>query len=173
MKSHPAELLNQLVVAALTVFIIVVILMAALVLRQFWLQQQIVDLSNDVQVRLDDLEETHDEIQHELAEVLTAPVEAQDAESWQEITAALDDVDEQLDSIGENLNDVSQALESPPDDIAVLTSEEQSDIAQDQVDQVFTIFAVIVGMASIAIAILLGRAVQVHQDKVPNESEFL
>jgi hypothetical protein len=34
---------------------------------------------------------------------------------------------------------------------------------QDQVDQVYTIFAILVGVASIAIAVLLGTAVRVRQ----------
>jgi len=48
MKSDPDKLLNQLVVAALTVFMVVIMLLAALVLRQLRLQQRIADLSTEV-----------------------------------------------------------------------------------------------------------------------------
>jgi len=160
MRSDPDKLLNQLVVAALTTFIVVVMLLAALVLRQLWLQQRIAELSSEVQVSLNDLEEITEDVQRELNE-------AQDIENWEEMTEALDDVDEQLGSIGENLedlNEVAPALEPQVGGNAALTGDEkQADVPQDQVDQVFTVFAIIVGVASIGIAVLLGMAVRVHQ----------
>ena len=171
MKSDPDKLLNQLVVAALTVFITAAMLLAALVLRQLWLQQRIVDLSSEVQVSLDDLEEINQEIQRGLVEMRTATVEAQNLDHWEEITEALDDVDQQVASIEEDLNEVALALEPPAEATSALTgADEPLDVTQDQVDQVFTIFAILVGLASIAIAILLGLALRVHQSASPRES---
>jgi ABC-type multidrug transport system fused ATPase/permease subunit len=173
MKSDPDKLLNQLVVAAVTVFIVVIMLLAALVLRQFWLQQRLADLSSEVQVSLDDLEEITEDIQRELVESRTTINEAENIDNWQEVTEALDDVDEQLDSIGENLEDLNEAslaLEPPADATSALTgANEQTDATQDQVDQVFTIFVILVGVASIAIAILLGMAVRIHQSALYSE----
>ena len=171
MKSDPDKILNQLVVAALTVFIVVVMLLAALVLRHLWLQQRITDLSSDVQISLEDLEETKEEIQRELGEIRTLPDETQNVDNWEDITASLDDMGEQLDSIEENLTEVTLVLESQADTpLALTTDNTQLDTPQDHVDQVFTIFAILVGAASIAIAILLGMAVRVQQSASYGES---
>jgi len=170
MKSDPDKLLNQLVVAALTIFIVVIMLLAAVVLRQLWLQRHVADLSGDVQVSLDDLEEITEDIQRELIESRTTTGEGQNLDNWEEIAEALADVDEQLDSIEENLNEVVFALESQTEDTSALPGDdEQSGAIQDWVDQAFTIFAVLVGVASIAIAILLGIAVRVQQSALYNE----
>lgn len=171
MKSDPDKLLNQLVVAALTTFIVVILLLAALVLRQLWLQQHIANLSSDVQVSLDDLSETNEEIQRELVEIRTTTGEAQNIDNWEEITEVLDDVNKQLDSIEEDLNEVALALEPQADTAAALTeTDEQLGTIQDQVDQIFTIFVILIGIASIAIALLLGLAVRVHQSASYRES---
>jgi ABC-type multidrug transport system fused ATPase/permease subunit len=173
MKSDPDKVLNQLVVAALTVFVVVIMLLAALVLRQLWLQQRIADLSSEVQVSLDDLEEITEDIQREFDESRAATSEPQTIDKWEEVTEALGDVDEQLDSIGEDLEDLNEAalaVEPEADALSVLAGgEEQADAPQDQVDQVFTIFAILVGIAGIAIAILLGLAVKVYQSALHSE----
>jgi hypothetical protein len=170
-KSDPDKLLNQLVVAALTVFIVVIMLVAALVLRQMWLQQRISDLSSEVQVSLDELEEITDDIQQELVESRATPGAAQYSDNLEEIAEALDDVDGQVDSIEEDLNEVVVALEPQVEATSALTEDnEQPGAIQDQVDQVFTIFAVLIGVASIAIAILLGLAVRVQQSESYGES---
>jgi ABC-type multidrug transport system fused ATPase/permease subunit len=171
MKSDPDKFLNQLVVAALTVFIVVIMLLAALVLRQLWLQQHIANLSSGVQVSLDDLAETNEEIQRELGEIRTTTDEAQTIDNWEEITEVLDDVDKQLVSIEEDLSEVALALEPQADTPAALTeTDEHLGATQDQVDQIFTIFVVLIGIASIAIALLLGLAVRVHQSASYRES---
>lgn len=166
MNSNPDKLLNQLVVAALTIFIVVVILAAALVLRQLWLQQRISDLSSEVQVSLDDLEEITEDIQRELVENRKNPGEVPKADNWEEIAEALDDVDGQVDAIEENLNEVVVALEPQAEASSVLPeTHEPSGTAQDHVDQVFTIFAVLLSLASIAIAILLSLALKIQQNE--------
>jgi hypothetical protein len=165
--SDPDKLLNQLVVAALTVFIVVILLVAALVLRQLWLQQRISDLSSEVQTSLDDLEEVTEDIQRELVENRDAPDEMQNIDDWEEIVEALDDVDGQVDSLEEDLNEVVLALEPQAEATSGwVEGDEQSRAPQDQVDQVFTIFALLVGLASITIAILLGLAVSVQRQDV-------
>lgn len=166
MDSNPDKLLNQLVVAALTVFIVVVMLAAALVLRQLWLQQRISDLSSEVQVSLDDLEEITEDIQRELAESRKTPGKGQQPENWEEIAEALDDVDGQVDAIEENLSEVVVALEPQAEAPSALpATSEQSDAVQDHVDQVFTIFAILISLASIAIAILLSLALRIQQSQ--------
>ncbi len=166
MKAELDKVLNQLVVTALTVFILVVLLLAALVVRQLWLQQQIANISDDVQVNLEDLEAITEDIQRDLAESPTTI----DPESLDEVTEALDDVDERLDQIEEgldDLNDVAFAQENPAnDDSAVADSDTNSLVAQEQVDGIFTIFAVLIGVTSIVVAILLGTAVRIYQKSV-------
>jgi hypothetical protein len=71
--------------------------------------------------------------------------------------------------VREGLNEVALTLELEADATVVLVedelteSDEQRRALQDQVDQVYTIFAILVGVASIAIAVLLGTAVRVRQ----------
>ncbi len=164
MDTAPDRILNQLVVVALTIFIVILMLLGALVVRQLWVQQQIAALSNDVQVRLEVLEETTEGIQDELLEIQATPEHAQNAEKWEELTVALDDVDQQLGAIEESIGEVALVLEPEADTTAIPDSEEDEVRAnQDQVDQVFTIFAALVAVASIAVAILLGMAVRVQQ----------
>lgn len=164
MRAKPDTILNRLVVAALTIFILVILMLAAVVLRHQWLQQHITELNSDVRVNLDDLEEITEEIQRELGELRATPGSEPGTGDWEEIAQTLDDVDEQLDSIGQNLDEVTLALESPTEALSPhLESEEKPETAQDQVDQVFTIFAVLISVASIAIAILLAMAVRVQQ----------
>lgn len=171
MKSDPDKFLNQLVVAALTVFVLVIMLLAAFVLRHLWLQQRIADLSSDVQVRLDDLEEITEEMQRELDEIQVPSSEAESLENLEEVTAALDDVDEQLNAIEGNLGEVAIALEPQPDVTSAFAADDRQPAAnQDQIDEVFTIFAILIGIASIAIAILLGMAVRVQQSTSYSES---
>lgn len=165
MNPDPDKFLNQLVVTVLTIFVILIMLLAALILRHLWLQQHIVDLSSDVQIKLDDLEETHDEIQRELIEIRTTPGSTQSVENWEEITEVLDNVDEHLNSLEEDLSEVTLALEAESNSEPVLPDTgEQPQTNPDQVDQVFTIFTVLVGIASIAIAILLSMALRIQQN---------
>lgn len=162
MKSDPDKLLNQLVVAALTVFIVVILLLAALVWRQLWLQQHIANLSTDVQSSLSDLEEITEDIQRELAEQQSS-AGGPDRDGWQDVTEALEGVDEQLDLLEDDLNEVVQALEPQAEPTSALAGREgELPPVQDQVDHVFTLFAVLVGAASIFVAILLGIAVRVQ-----------
>jgi ABC-type multidrug transport system fused ATPase/permease subunit len=169
MKSKPDKMLNQLVVAALTIFLVVVVLFAAFVLRHLWLQQQVAELSSDVQVNLENLEEVTGEIERELTEIQETTGETQNAENWEEIAEVLDDVDEQLDLLGDDLNEVAEALDSQAEPIELSVeanapvSEDQRRALQDQIDQVFTILAILVALASIAIAILLAMALWVQQ----------
>jgi hypothetical protein len=168
MKAELDKVLNQLVVTALTVFILVVLLLAALVVRQLWLQQQIADISDNVQVNLEDLEEITEDIQRDLAEGPTTI----DPESLEEVTEALDDVDERLDQIEEGLDDLNEvafAQDNPAEaDSPIADSDINSVVAQEQVDGIFTVFAVLIGVTSIIVAILLGTAVKIHQNRLVN-----
>jgi hypothetical protein len=153
-----------LVVAAVTVFIVVVLLLAALVARQFWLQQNVATLSSDLQTNLETLEETTQEIQDELSDILATPEHAQNLDKWEEITEVLDDVDVQLDTLEEGIDEVALALDPVDESSPPIQSEEiEQPVNSDPVDQVFTIFAALVALASLAIAILLGVSVRIHQ----------
>ncbi|MBK8901127.1 MAG: hypothetical protein IPM53_08090 [Anaerolineaceae bacterium] len=168
MKAESDKVLNQLVVTALTVFILVVLLLAALILRQLWLQQQIADISDDVQVNLEDLEAITEDIQRDLAENPTII----DPESLDEVAEALDDVDERLDQIEEGLdglNEVAFTQQNPAEDgSSTADSDTNSIVAQEQVDGIFTVFAVLIGITSIIVAILLGTAVRIYQNRLAN-----
>lgn len=168
MRPDPDRFLNQLVVASLTLFIAVLLLLAALVFRQIWLQQHITALSSDLQVNLDTLEETTEEIQSELSALRSMPDGEQDPEQWEEITDVLNTVDEQIEAIGEDISEVTLALDPQLDATPSPHVENvQAHTGQDWVDQVFTIFAALVGIASVAIAILLGLAMRVPQQAPP------
>jgi hypothetical protein len=153
MEPNAYKLLNQLVAAALTVFIAVIVLVAALVIRHMWLQQHIVELSSGLQENMDELAVITEEIQSGLAESQTAVANPQQAERGGEITGLVDNLenlDKQLSSIEEDLNQVALVLESGR--------------IQYQVNQVFTVIAAFVAIASVAVAILLGMAMRVQED---------
>lgn len=170
MKTDPDKLLSQLVVAAITIFIVVVLLLAAFVFRQIRLQQEIAAVSTDLQVNLIDLEETTEEIQSELDAIRTSIDTVQSQENWETMTELLDDVDKRLESIDEGINDVATGLESvepvveaPP---AMGVESDVPDVLPDPVDQVFMVFAALIGLASVAIGVLLGIAVKI-QNSIP------
>lgn len=166
MKPEADKLLNQLVVAVLTVFIIVILLFGAFVLRHLWLQQQIAQLNSDVQANLEDLEEVTGEIERELRDTENP----QTADTLEAIADNLDEVTEQLDAISEDVGEVAFALEPqpedqtlPPDnDTATANLDDQRRAFQDQLDQVFTILAILLALASIAIAVLLALAIRIR-----------
>lgn len=164
MKSEPEKLLGQLVVTALTAFMLILLLLAALLLRQLWLQHQIVALSNDLHDNLTELEEMTGEIQDELLE--TTPDSAPEAlEEREEIMEAISDVNEQLRLIEEELEEVAEAL--APEAQATPVTEatgEQEGVMGDQVDQVFTIFTVLIALTSIVIALLLVGATSIGRE---------
>lgn len=171
MKSDPDKILNQLVVAAITIFVVVITLFAAFVLRHLLLQQRVAELSSEVQANLENLEDVTNEIERELTEIQETTAGTDNEENWDEIAEALDTMDEQLDSLGEDLNEVALVLETQPDSDEILAEEpviyeDERYALQDQIDQVFTIFAIIIALASIAIAILLGLALRVQQETV-------
>lgn len=163
-KVEPEKILSRLVVIALTVFLTMVALMGALVARQHWLQQRLVALSDDVQVNLENLEETTEEFQRELSEMRATPGQVEANENWEEITETLEDVDESLNSLGEELSEVAQALDPQSEGVTESRAVEAGQTAvHDPVDQVFTIFAVLVAVSSIFIALLLAIAVRVQE----------
>lgn len=162
MLSDPDQFLNRIVVAALTVFVTVSLLLAAFVFREIWLQQRISNLSTTLQDNLDDLEQTTEEIQGELAAIQTITTTAQQTENLDNVTDLLTDANEQLDAIEEDINQVTTILE-PETDVLAIATEEAEPVIQDRADQVFTIFAMLVGVAGVVIAILLGMAVSVQQ----------
>lgn len=173
MKPEADKLLNQLVVAVLTVFIIVILLFGAFVLRHLWLQQQIAQLNSDVQANLEDLEEVTGEIERELEEI-SETENPQTSDSLEAIADNLGDVTEQLDAISEDVGEVALALEPQPEDEPLSPGNniatpnladslnDQRRAFQDQLDQVFTILAILLALASIAIAALLALAIRIR-----------
>jgi hypothetical protein len=170
MNSDPDRLLNRLVVVALTVFIVASLLLTALIFREIWLQQRIAGLSNGVETNLEDLEEVTEEIQSQLSDMRTTPGAAQNVEGGEDVAKLLENVDQQLGSIEENLDEVLTVLEAESDLPIVVRKEPESEAVQDRADQVFTIFAVLIGITAIAIALLLGMAVSVEDRVSAGES---
>ena len=164
MTPDPDQFLNRLVVAALTVFITVSLLLAALVFREIWLQQRIADLSTALQDNIEDLGQTTDEIQSELSVIQTITDTAQQSENLETVTGLLTDANEQLESIEEDIGQVSTILEGETEPRVAATQEaEQVAPAQDRADQVFTFFVLLVSIAAVVIAILLAMALRVQQ----------
>ncbi len=163
MSSDPDLLLNRLVVAALTVFVTVSLFLAAFVFREIWLQQQITELSTDLQINFDDLKQTTEEIQNDLSDLLVTTDTTQKMESLDEVTELLADVDEQLTSLEQDIGTVVDILEPvavEPFDETLMTEESPPSI--NRVGRVFTIFVVLTSIAAIAIAIFLDIALRVH-----------
>lgn len=156
MESDPDKVLNRLVTAALAIFITLIVLLGALVARQLWLQERVADLSSDLEANLADLEEITEEAEQELAETQETAV-GPDSGEWAEVSEALSEVDEQLNVIEEGLNELELALESG--EMGAPAAGREAGVAPDQVDEVFSVFAILVGVASVAIAILLAAAV--------------
>jgi hypothetical protein len=164
MNSDPDQLLHRLVVAALTVFVVVSLLLAAFVAREMWLQQRMVGLSSSLQTNLEELEETTEEIQSKVSEIDTAAESVPDAQELDDMNDLLEDVDQQLESIEANIDDVTTSGE---EESANTPAEHETDegTMRAQADQVFTIFAVLTGIAAIAIALLLGVAMRVQDNR--------
>jgi len=164
MNSDPDQFLNRLVVAALTVFVTVSLLLAAFIVREIWLQQRIAALSVNLQDNLADLTETAEEMQSDLSEIRTTTDEGQQLENLGEVTKLLTDVDEQLESIEQEIDKVTTILDDentePMGDHAALAP------VADRADRVFTIFAVLTSITGIVIAIFLGMATRV-QERLP------
>ncbi len=171
MNSDTDALLNRLVVAALTGFVVVCLLLAALVAREIWLQQHLAGLSDNVQVNLEDLEQTTEEIQDELLDLRTAPDNS--AEKTENIAELLEGVDQQLEALKENMGEVATMLE-PEASVPLPGNEIEPEIAsvQNRADQVFTIFAVLIGVVAIAIATLLTVAIYVQDGVALHENGF-
>jgi ABC-type multidrug transport system fused ATPase/permease subunit len=168
MNSDSDRYLNRLVVAALTLFVIVSLLLAAVVTREIWLQQRMAGISSTLQSNLEELEQTTEEIQSQMAEIETASESAPESQEWDDVNNLLEDVNEQLETIEENIDNVElpseEELEStPPVDNQEPEVEES---VRAQADQVFTIFAVLAGLAAIAIAILLGVAMRMQDSRL-------
>lgn len=168
MNSDPDLLLHRLVVAALTVFVVVSLLLAAFVAREIWLQQRIVGLSSNLQVSLEELEETTEEIQSKMSEIDAAAENTPEAQEWDSVNELLEDVDQQLVSIEESIDEVATVSDEQIDITTAAESEEAHppNSIRTQADQVFTIFAVLTGVAAILISILLGMAMRVQDSRL-------
>lgn len=170
MKSDPDQILHRLVVAALTVFVVVCLLLASFVAREIWLQQRIVGLSTNLQTNLEELEETTEEIQSRMSEIesTTESAPAAQEQEWDDVNTLLEDVDQQLELIEETIDDVAVVSEAEID-IAAAESQaeaENNPAMRAQADQVFTIFAVLTGIAAIVIACFLGMAMRVQDHRL-------
>jgi hypothetical protein len=127
-----------------------------------------VGLSSTLQSNIEELEQTTEEIQSQISEIEAAPAGAPESQEWDNVNDLLEDVNAQLESIEENMD--SAAI--PGEEVAATLPTESDDAeSQDSVraraDQVFTIFAVLAGLAAIAIAILLGMAMRVQENRLP------
>jgi len=170
MNTDPDRLLNRLVVAALTVFVTVSLLLAAFVFREMWLQQHITELSTDLQHNLDELKQTNEEIQSDLSTLLVTTNTVQTTESLDEVTELLTNVDEQLTSLEQDIAAVTTMLDTDAvvsTDAALLPAEALPNT--DRVGRVFIIFVVLMSLAAIAIAILLDIALRVQARSLPQE----
>lgn len=177
------QLLNRLVVAAITIFATVSLLMAAFIVREIWLQQRAAELSATLQVNIEELEQTTEELQTTVSEIQSTTDAPQEAE---ELAELLELVDEQLTSIGETISaeDEDAALSARQTQTETLPilgetvplaeegSVEVTGAVRLIADQVFTIFAVLTGIAAVAIAVLLGVALRVQDSRpaVPKEN---
>jgi hypothetical protein len=167
MNSDPDQLLHRLVVAALTVFVAVTLLLAAFVTRELWLQQRMMGLSSSLQVDLEELEETTEEIQSKMSELESTSESAPETQEWDDVTDLLEDVDQQLESIEDNIDEVAVANEAEIDTATVESDDMEAEgSVRAQADQVFTIFAVLTGIAAVAIALLLGLAMRVQDNRL-------
>jgi hypothetical protein len=167
MNSDPDQLLHRLVVAALTVFVVVSLLLASFVAREIWLQQRIVGLSSNLQTNLEELEETTEEIQSKMTEIETTTENVPETKEWDNVNDLLEDVDQQLESIEETIDDVAVASNEEINIAAAESAEVETEAAmRAQADQVFTIFAVLTGIAAIAIALFLGMAMRVRDNRL-------
>ncbi len=164
MNSDPDQFLNRLVVATLTVFVTVSLLLAAFIVREIWLQQRIALLSVNLQDNLADLTETAEEMQSDLSEIRTTTDGGQQLESLGEVTKLLTDFDEQLESIEEEIYKVTTILDD--ESTAATNDHAESAPVADRADRVFTIFAVLTSITGIVIAIFLGMATRV-QTRLP------
>jgi hypothetical protein len=115
-----------------------------------------------LQENLYELEEVTVELQSELDDIQTTDQSEAVEETMDDITNLLDDVDDQLDTVGEGLNDVALVLESEAETVKNSTHP-ANEVQQDAMDEMFTIFALLIGLTSIMIGILLGIAIHVQQ----------
>lgn len=169
MNSDPDQILNRLVVTALTVFIAASLLMTAFVFREIWLQQRLAALNATLQVNLEELEQTTEEIQTTVSEIEATSSESQET---QELVQLLETVDEQLATIGENIDEASTVRETETETSTVeAEAAEPLAMTRRQADQVFTIFALLTGIAAIAIAVLLGMALRVQDSRIRIQQE--
>lgn len=169
MNSDPDPILNRLVVTALTVFIAISLLLTAFIFREMWLQQRLAALNASLQVNIEELGQTTEEIQATVSEIEATTVKSQEA---QELTQLLETVDEQLATIGESIDEASTVRETEMEtaagggEVAELVT-----VTRRQADQVFTIFAVLTGIAAIAVAVLLGMALRVQGSRTIDQRE--
>ena len=168
MKSDPDQYLHRLVVAAVTVFVIVCLLLAAFVAREIWLQEQIVGLSTSLQTNLEELEQTTEEIQSKMSELETTGEGVPELQEWDDVNDLLENVDQQLESIEETIDDVAIASDETIDIATAVENDDVENAAalRAQADQVFTIFAFLTGVAAIAIAVLLAMAMRVQDRRL-------
>jgi DNA repair exonuclease SbcCD ATPase subunit len=167
MNSDSDHFLHRLVVAALTIFVVASLLLAAYVTREIWLQQRMVGLSSNLQTNLEELEETTEEIQGKMSELETTTEAAPESQEWDDVNDLLEEVDQQLESIEETIDDVAVANEEVIDSSAAESTQVEAEGAmRTQADQVFTIFAALTGIAAIVIAVLLGMALRVHDNRL-------
>jgi hypothetical protein len=108
---------------------------------------------------------------------LESPTElTPEAQEWDDVNTLLEDVDQQLESIEETIDDVAVASEEELGMAPLISSEENAtssagDTGQNtsalrtQADQVFTIFAVLTGIAAIAISVLLAMALRAQENR--------
>lgn len=166
MYSDPDRLLSRLVVAALTIFGVVTLVVAAFVAREIWLQQRMADLNSSLETNLETLQETTEEIQDQMSELRTTADELSTSAELDDVTELLEDVDQQLEALEGEIDESGMIQETGIDPAATAVEDAPVELGRRQADQVFTIFAILVGIAAVAIALLLGMAMRVQSRKL-------
>lgn len=160
----PDQLLNQLVVMSLTIFISLLVVMGVILLRQFKVQESIISINDDLQMSLDDLEETTQDLQSELLGIQTVDG-SRNPLTLDGIDGLLENVDVQLGNIEQGIDEIEMALDNefdipePIDDTS-----DTFELVTNQADQIFSILAVLVALTSLILSIFLALAIRLQRD---------
>ncbi len=161
----PDQLLNQLVVMSLTIFISLLVVMGVILLRQFGVQESIISINDDLQMSLDELEETTHDLQIELLDIQTIG-DSQNLITLDGLDDLLEDVDVQLENIEQGIDEIEMALDSEfdvPEQIQN-TPDSSFELVTDQADQMVSILAVLVALASLILSIFLALAIRLQSE---------
>lgn len=157
----PDQLLNQLVVMSLTIFISLLVVMGVILFRQIQLQESIININDDLQMSLDDLEETTEDLQVELLDIQTID-DSQYLLTLDGINDLLGDVDVQLQNIEQDIEEIETALDTQLE--LPTQTENAPELMNDQADQMFTLLAVLVALISLILSVFLALAIRLQRE---------